>query len=106
MGGWNDHRGGGRGSRGGNFGGRGDSSGRGRGGWWRGGGGENDSQLPEDDLRHRLNQPPEDLRVKLNANVNRNEYDDPYTADRREKLLGREVRQVSGLNLIQYRLPG
>ena len=103
MGGWSDHRGGGRGlsSRGSGRGepfsggrgcglGRGESGGRG-GSWWRGGSGS-EQQLAEDDLRHRLNQPAEDLRVKLNANVSRDDFDDPYTADRREKLLGRDAR--------------
>jgi hypothetical protein len=105
MGGWNDPRGGGRGARGrgdtpAGGRGRGDAIGRGGGGWWRGGGSANDAAaLPEDDLRHRLNQPPDDLRVKLNCppSVTRDDFvanDDPYMADRREKLLGRDTRQV------------
>jgi hypothetical protein len=100
MGGWSDPRGGGgRGARGrgdtpAGGRGRGDAIGRG-GGWWRG----NDAAaLPEDDLRHRLNQPSDDLRVKLNCpSVTRDDFvvnDDPYMADRREKLLGRDTRQV------------
>ncbi len=105
MGGWSDPRGGGRGARGrgdtpAGGRGRGDAVGRG-GGWWRGGGSGNDAAaLPEDDLRHRLNQPSDDLRVKLNcpSSVTRDDFvvanDDPYMADRREKLLGRDTRQV------------
>ena len=77
--------------------------GRVMGGWNdpRGGGSANDAAaaLPEDDLRHRLNQPSDDLRVKLNcpSSVTRDDFvanDDPYMADRREKLLGRDTRQV------------
>jgi hypothetical protein len=101
MGGWSDPRGGGRGARGR---GGGDAIGRGR-GWWRGGGSGNDAAaLPEDDLRHRLNQPSDDLRVKLNCppSVTRDDFvvanDDPYMADRREKLLGRDTRQVFSCN--------